>query len=257
LPTSYLVRKFAEVAESHFRSAYGAQKRDSSGHPADILEIISDGDPPLALRFQDGDQLMKRPVDSLIVTVRGRKVLLDADLAAIYGVTTKALNQAVKRNLARFPSDLAFRLTRKEVSDLPARSSQVDEIQRVEGSRSQIVTLKRGRNIKYLPYAFTEHGAIMAATVLKSPEAIKMSLFVIRAFVRMREQLTANAQILRRLAEIDHTLLQHDKELSDLWDRLQLLLSPPDDPDDETPQPQIGFHVREKAARYTVKRTRS
>ncbi len=200
---------------------------------------------------------MKRPVDSLIVNVRGRKVLLDADLAAIYGVTTKALNQAVKRNLARFPSDLAFRLTRKEVSDLPARSSQVDEIQRVEGSRSQIVTLKRGRNIKYLPYAFTEHGAIMAATVLKSPEAIKMSLFVIRAFVRMREQLTANAEILRRLAEIDHTLLQHDKELSDLWDRLQLLLSPPDDPDDsDGPTPEIGFHVRERAARYTVNRIR-
>ncbi len=197
---------------------------------------------------------MKRPVDSLIVTVRGRKVLLDADLAAIYGVTTKALNQAVKRNLARFPHDLAFRLTRKEASDLPTRSSQVDQIQRVEASRSQFVTLKRGQNIKYLPYAFTEHGAIMAATVLKSPEAIKMSLFVIRAFVRMREQLTANAEILRRLAEIDHTLLQHDKELSDLWDRLQLLLSAPNDPDGGTPQPQIGFHVREKTARYTVKR---
>lgn len=220
------------------------------------MEIITDDDSPLALRFQDGDQSMKRPVDSLIITVRGCKVLLDADLAAIYGVTTRALNQAVKRNLARFPSDLAFRLTRKEVSDLPARSSQVDEIQRVEGSRSQFVTLKRGRNIKYLPYAFTEHGAIMAATVLKSPEAIKMSLFVIRAFVRMREQITANAGILRRLAEIDRTLLQHDQELSDLWDRLQLLLAPSDDPDDGTPQPQIGFHVREKAARYTVKRMR-
>lgn len=200
---------------------------------------------------------MKRPVDSLIVSVRGRKIRLDADLAAIYGVTTKALNQAVKRNRARFPDDLAFRLTRKEVSDLPPRNYQVDEIQWVKGSKSQIVTLKRGRNIKYLPYAFTEHGAIMAATVLKSPEAIKMSLFVIRAFVRMREQLTANAEILRRLAEIDHTLLQHDQELSDLWDRLQLLLSAPDDPDGGTPQPQIGFHVREKAARYTVKRTRS
>jgi len=77
-----------------------------------------------------------------------------------------------------------------------------------------------------------------------------------RAFVRMREQLTANAEILRRLAEIDRTLLQHDQELSALWDRLQLLLSPPDDPDAGTPQPEIGFHVREKAARYTVKRTR-
>jgi len=125
------------------------EKCGSSGHPDDIHEIISDDNPPLVLRFRDGDQFMKRPVDSLIVTVRGRKVILAADLAAIYGVTTKALNQAVKRNRARFPSDLAFRLTRKEASELPTRNTQVDEIQRVEDSRSQIVTLKRGRNIKY------------------------------------------------------------------------------------------------------------
>jgi hypothetical protein len=204
---------------------------------------------------------MKRAVDSLIITVRGRKVLLDADLAAIYGVTTKALNQAVKRNRARFPDDLAFRLTAGEWAKLKSviTASRVQDIadEGLALNWSQSVTSSRKhRGATYRPYAFTEHGAIMAATVLKSPEAIKMSLFVIRAFVRMREQLTANAEILRRLAEIDHTLLQHDKELSDLWDRLQLLLSPPDDPDDGTPQPQIGFHVREKTARYTTKRTR-
>jgi hypothetical protein len=226
------------------------------------LEIITDDDPLLVLCFQNGDQLMKRPVDSLIVSVRGRKVLLDADLAAIYGVTTKALNQAVKRNRARFPDDLAFRLTPGEWAKLksaiaPSRAQDTAD-ERLASHWSQSVTSSRKhRGATYRPYAFTEHGAIMAATVLKSPEAVKMSLFVIRAFVRMREQLTANAEILRRLAEIDRTLLQHDQELSDLWDRLQLLLSPPDDPDDGTPQPQIGFHVREKAARYTVKRTRS
>ena len=220
-----------------------------------------DDEPPLPLRFQNGEQLMKRPVDSLIVTVRGRKVLLDADLAAIYGVTTKALNQAVKRNRASFPEDLAFRLTAGEWAKLKSAIA-VSREQDIAGERlalnwSQSVTSSRKhRGATYRPITFTEHGAIMAATVLKSPEAIKMSLFVIRAFVLMREQLTANAEILRRLAEIDHTLLQHDKELSDLWNRLQLLLSAPDDPDDGTPQPQIGFHVREKTARYTVKRAR-
>ena len=233
------------MAESCFRSAYNAQKRGSSGHPADIHEIITDNDPPLALRFQDGDQLMKRPVDSLIVTVRGRKVLLDADLAAIYSVTTKRLNEQVKRNKRRFPDDFMFRLT-------------AEEARKVISSRSQFATLKQGQNIKHLPYAFTEHGAIMVATILSTPEAVKMSVFVVRAFVRMREQLTANAGILRRLAEIDRTLLLHDKDLSALWDHLRLLLEPPGDPDSDEPAPEIGFHVREDSPEYRVtkKRTR-
>jgi len=111
-----------------------------------------------------------------------------------------------------------------------------------EDSRSQIATLKRGQNIKYLPYAFTEHGAIMAATVLNSPEAVKMSVFVVRAFVQMREQLAANTTILKRLAEIDKTLLEHDKALSVIWRQIQPLLMPPPAP----PKPRIGFHRDEK-----------
>ena len=239
------------------------KKRGSSGHPADTLEIITDDDRHPVLRFQNEYQLMKRPVDLLIVTVRGRKVLLDTDLAAIYCVTTKALNQAVKRNLARFPADLAFRLTAGEWAKLKSviAASRVQEIadEPLAVNWSQSVTSSRKhRGATYRPYAFTEHGAIMAATVLKSPEAIKMSLFVIRAFVRMREQLTANADILRRLAEIDRTILQHDQELSALWDRLQLLLEPPADPDRDDPAPEIGFHVREDSPEYRVtkKRTR-
>ena len=155
-------------------------------------------------------------IHSVIRTIRGRKVILDTDLAAIYSVTTKRLNEQVKRNKSRFPEDFMFRLTAAEA-------------RKVIFSRSQIATLKRGQNIKHLPYAFTEHGAIMVATILSTPQAVKMSVFVVRAFVRMREQLTANAAILRRLAEIDRTLLLHDKDLSALWDRLQLLLEPPDD----------------------------
>jgi hypothetical protein len=112
-------------------------------------------------------------VERLILTVRGRRVLLSADLAAISGVRPKALNQAVRRNADRFPPDFAFRLSRAEGAAL-------------QRSRSQSVTLKRGQNIKYLPVAFTEHGAVMAATVLNSPRAVQMSIFVVRAFLRLR-----------------------------------------------------------------------
>ena len=169
---------------------------------------------------------MKTPanLDSLIRTIRGQKVLIDADLARIYGVETKRLNEQVKRNSSRFPEDFMFKLS-------------ADEAAALEASRSQNATLKRGGNIKYAPYAFTEHGAIMAATVLSSPEAVKMSVFVVRAFVRMREQLAANAAILQRLAEIDKTLLDHDQALNVIWRQLQPLLQPPPDP----PKRRIGF----------------
>lgn len=155
----------------------------------------------------------KQPIETLILTFRGHKVLLDRDLADLYGVSTKAFNQAVKRNLNRFPDDFCFQLTKEEAES-------------ARRSRSQTVTLKRGQNIKYLPFAFTEHGAIMAATVLNSPEAVAMSLFVVRAFMQMREQLAANAAILKRLAEIDKTLLEHDSALRALWSKLQPLLVP-------------------------------
>lgn len=193
---------------------------------------------------------MKKPpaFDSLILTIRNQKVLLDADLAAIYGVETRTLNQAVKRNAARFPEDFIFQLTASELADLRSQmvtpNAQPAAIEYDGALRSQFVTLKRGRgqHRKYPPYAFTEHGAIMAATVLNSPEAVKMSVFVVRAFVRMREQLAANAAILKRLAEIDKTLLKHDQALGVIWQQIQPLLAPPPDP----PKPRIGFHRDEK-----------
>ena len=172
---------------------------------------------------------IKKPLESLILTVRGHKVLMDSDLAEIYGVPTKVFNQAVKRNAERFPEDFRFRLT-------------LDEAEAVLRSRSQFVTLKRGQNLKYLPHAFTEHGAIMAATVLNSPEAVAMSGFVVRAFMQMREQLAANAAILKRLAEIDKTLLEHDSALRIIWTKLQPLLAPPP----ELPRRRIGFHADDK-----------
>jgi len=129
------------------------------------------------------------PADTIsekILTIRGKKVILASDLAEVYGVATKALNQAVKRNAAKFPPDFMFQIT-------------AEEAQSLRRSRSQFVTLKRGQNIKYLPHAFTEHGAIMAATVLNSPEAIQMSVFGVRAFIKMREALISRSELERRL----------------------------------------------------------
>ena len=117
----------------------------------------------------------KKPIETLILTLRGQKVILDADIAELYGVPTKVFNQAVKRNADRFPEDFLLLLIPEEA----------EEVQR---SRSQIVILNRGQNIKYLPHAFTEQGAIMAATILNSPEAVAMSVFVVRAFMQMRCQ---------------------------------------------------------------------
>jgi hypothetical protein len=158
-------------------------------------------------------------------------------LAAIYGVETKMLNRAVKRNAHRFPAEFVFRLEPEEAATL----------------RCQLGTLKpgRGRHRKYLPYAFTEHGALMASTVLNSPRAVAMSVYIIRAFVKLREDLAANAVILKRLAEIDKTLLIHDVALREMLQKLRPLLELPPPP----PKPEIGFHVKEDTVRYRIRRT--
>ncbi len=167
-----------------------------------------------------------KPLESLILTLRDRKVLLDADLAEIYGVPTKRLNEQVKRNVGRFPEDFLFQLTAAEKEQVVANC---DHLARLKFAKS-------------LPWAFTEHGAIMAATVLSSSEAVTMSIFVVRAFIQMREQLVANTAILKRLAEIDKTLLEHNQSLSVIWHKLQPLLQPLPDP----PKRRIGFHPDDK-----------
>ena len=180
---------------------------------------------------------LTQDITRLIYSLRDQRVMLDSDLAVVYGVETRALNQAVKRNQDRFPVDFVFQLT-------------ADEVANVQRLRSQIVTLEpgRGRHRKYLPYAFTEHGALMAASVLNSPRAVAMSVYIVRAFVKMREDLAANAAILKRLAEIDKTLLLHDTALRDIYQKLLPLLAPPPVP----PKPEIGFHVKEEALPYRV-----
>ena len=176
------------------------------------------------------------PVDSLILTLRGQKVILDADLAGLYGVATKVLNQAVKRNAERFPEDFMFQMTQEEWANLKSQfvTSSLDDT-----NRSQFVTgSQKHRDPRFLPKAFTEHGALMAANVLNSPEAVKMSVYVVRAFIKQREILLAHSDILKRLAQVDATLLQHDDALRVIWRELQPLLSPPP----TSPKREIGFH---------------
>lgn len=160
-------------------------------------------------------------LEGLILFIREERVLLDADLAAIYGVSTKALNQAVKRNAERFPNDFMFQLSDVEKQEVV---TNCDHLSRLKYS-------------KVRPYAFTEHGALMVASVLNSDRAIAMSIYVIKAFVKMREELMANETFLRRLAEIDQTLLLHDEGLRDLYQKLIPLL----EPGPEREKRKIGF----------------
>jgi hypothetical protein len=182
----------------------------------------------------------------LIHSVRNQRIILDADLAGLYGVPTKRLNEQYRRNLDRFPADFAFQLTPDEWAAL---RSQIRALN-IDGSmRSQFATASK-RNIRHLPVVFTEHGALMAANTLNSPRAVAMSVYVIRAFVKMREDVAANAAILRRLAEIDKTLLVHDVTLREILQKLRPLLEPPPQP----PKPEIGFHVKEDAVCYRARK---
>ncbi len=191
----------------------------------------------------DADALRQR-----ILTLRGQKVILDTDLAGLYGVAVKRLNEQVKRNRNRFPEDFIFQLTAQE-----AAASGSHLATSSPASRSQHATLKRGQNIKYLPYAFTEHGAIMAATVLNSPKAVEMSVFVVRAFVKMREQLLATAELAKRLAEVEKGLLTHDAALRALYQQIRPLLQPSPPP----ARKSIGFGVKEPRAAYRRRNRRS
>lgn len=177
-----------------------------------------------------------------IHTIRKAKVVLDSDLAKLYGVPTFRFNEAVKRNASRFPNDFRFQLTVEEVADLRSQIA-TSSLGVGEALRSQNAILKtggRGRHRKYLPWVFTEHGALMAANVLRSEKAIEMSLYLVRAFVQMRDTILANTTILKRLAEIDRRLIEHDSVLREVVERLQPLLDAP--ADDEPEKPKIGFH---------------
>ncbi|MBX2980801.1 MAG: ORF6N domain-containing protein [Flavobacteriales bacterium] len=164
------------------------------------------------------------PPDAVITDrihlIRGQKVMLDRDLAELYGVEVKRLKEQVRRNSARFPEDFMFELTLEEA----------------EASRSHFATLKRGHNIKYLPFAFTEHGILMLANVLRSEQAIAVSIQIIRVFNRMREMLLSHREILQKLEQLEGRLSGHDEEIQAIFDHLTELVSPA-----EQSRKPIGF----------------
>jgi len=161
-------------------------------------------------------------IASFILLVRGHKVLLDADLATLYGVTTKRLNEQVRRNRERFPEDFVFQLSQEEH----------------EALRSHFATSNAGRGgRRYLPYVFTEHGAIMAAAVLNTPRAVEMSLYVVRTFVRLREMLASNKELARKLNELERKLGAHDQAITGILNAIRELMRPPEPPKKR----RIGF----------------
>lgn len=155
--------------------------------------------------------VLAKRVSSKILILRNQKVILDTDLAELYGVPVKRLNEQLKRNPQRFPRDFLFTLTREEYKHLRSQNATSSS---AHGGR------------RYLPHAFTEHGAIMAATVLNSKRAIEMSVFVVRAFVQMRQSLVINQHVVSKLSELEARLDSHDAEIQDLVDAIRELLTP-------------------------------
>lgn len=165
-------------------------------------------------------------IEKSIYLIRGEKVMLDRDLAALYGVSTKVFNQAVKRHQERFPADFMFQLTMDEAQ---AWWLEVSAIR----LRSQIVTLKRGQHIKYRPYAFTEHGILMLSSVLNSKRAIQVNIEIMRAFVKLRQMLASNAELSRRLDQLES---KYDRQFKVVFDAIRELMTPP-----ARPRKHIGF----------------
>jgi len=169
------------------------------------------------------------PIESIvrkIVFLRGEKVLLDRDLAELYGVETKVLKQAVRRNIKRFPPDFMFELTREENQSL----------------RSQNVTLKRGQHSKYLSFAFTEQGVAMLSSVLNSDRAIDVNIEIMRAFVKLRQMVAAHKDLERKLAALEN---KYDEQFKIVFEAIRELMTPP-----EKPRRKIGFDIREPSAAY-------
>ena len=169
-------------------------------------------------------------IEKAILLIRGRKVMLDADLAKLYGVSTKRLNQQVTRNRERFPEDFMFQLTAGEKAEVVANCNH----------------LSRLKFSPTLPYAFTEHGAIMAASVLNTERAVEASVFVVRAFVRLREMLATHKQLSRKLGELERKIERHDESIQAILEAIHQLMTPP-----ETSTKQIGFKVKEKCPAYS------
>jgi ORF6N domain len=171
-------------------------------------------------------------IEQAILLIRGQRVMLDRDLAAMYGVTTSNLNKAVSRNLGRFPTDFMFQLTMDEANAL----------------RFQIGILKKGLHFKYLPYVFTQEGVAMLSGVLRSPRAEQVNIAIMRAFVRLRETLSLHKELAHKLGELERKIENHDENIRTLFEAIHSLMTPP-----ETPHREIGFHVKEGKVPYRMK----
>ena len=170
-------------------------------------------------------------IERKILLIRGQKVMLDADLVKLYGVTTKRLNEQVRRNQGRFPEDFMFQLSSDEKAEVVANCDHLAKL----------------RFSPTLPHAFTEHGALMVASVLNTTKAIEISVFVVRAFVKMREMVVSNKEIVRRLDNLEK---KYDSQFKVVFDALRALMAPP-----IKPKRKIGFDLKEKQARYSIKKS--
>ena len=180
--------------------------------------------------------------------IRGHKVLLDSDLALLYGVATKVLNQAVKRNRERFPDDFMFQLSADETGFLRSQFVTLEKERRTNWS--QIVTSsEKHRGKRYRPYAFTEQGIAMLSSVLKSDRAVKVNIAIMRAFVKLRQLLNVNRELAKKFSELEQRVGKHDEDITAILEAIRQLMAPP-----EKPRREIGFHVREKVPRYLVRK---
>jgi len=167
-----------------------------------------------------------------IMGIRGDRVMLDLHLAALYGVETRQLKRAVRRNIHRFPPDFMFELTREEYNSL----------------RSQIGTIKRGEHSKYVPMAFTEQGVAMLSSVLNSRRAIEVNILIVRAFVRLRGMMVSQKEVARKLTELEKHLQDHDEQIQAIFTAIRQLMAPK-----EAPKKRIGFQLKEKRAVYRAR----
>jgi hypothetical protein len=197
------------------------------------------------------------PIDRIaqkIHLLRGQKVMLDFDLAALYGAATKVLNQAVKRNRRRFPGDFMFQLSAGETANLKSQfkisGSQGVGDKRFPKNRSQFVTgpLKH-RELRSRPYAFTEQDVAMLSSVLNSGRAVRVNIAIMRAFVKLRETLETNRALTKKFEELEWRVGRHEEEISAILEAIRQLMAPP-----KQPHRDIGFHVREKAAHYRTRK---
>jgi hypothetical protein len=196
---------------------------------------------------------IRRIVQSILV-LRGQKVMLDYDLATLYGVEARVLNQAVKRNAGRFPVDFMFQISSEEmenVSQVVIPPAQERTEKKVTNSSQSVTSSRKYRGKRYRPYAFTEQGVAMLSSILNSERAVKVNIAIMRAFVRLRDVLETNRELARKFDELEKRVGKHDERIDATLEAIRQLMAPP-----TKPRREIGFHVREKAPRYRARKLR-